>query len=305
MSDPSTDRFYSLHEVARIVGVEPSQLRRWDRSGLLRAGRVDGRTLRYTFRDLITARAAAALIRSGVRSAQVRRTVIALRAWRPDLELPLSQLRVFSEGDRLLVVSDGAVMEPLTGQLVLDLPLKEVAERARVSQSNVLTVPARRRRLPTPPPRDPHAFFEAGLEAEARGAATEAHSCYEEALELDPEHPGVLLNLGNIVYERGELERALALYRRGVEVAGDLPEAHYNLGNVLDDLDQPDAAIGCYETALALDARFKAAHFNAALVWEKMARPERARPHWRRYLDLDAHSESAAVARGFLQGPAD
>ncbi len=299
---PAADRLFTIQEVARITGAPVSKLRHWDRTGLLPAIRqADGR-LRYDFRALIAARTASSLLDAGVRPSQVCEAIEALRSWRPDVEDPLASLRVFSDGGRLVVRLDGALVEPTSGQLLLALPVGEMAQAAAEIEGEVVPVEplhARGSRDPV----DAQGWFEWGLSAETEdrpGAEARAEHRYRRSLELDPEHPGALLNLGNLCYHRGDLDEARDLYRRAVLVAPEYAEAHYNLANVLDDLGHVDAAVSTYRDALALAPDFKAAHFNLALVLEKTGDRASARRHWQAYLRLDAEGPSADIARSFL-----
>ncbi len=295
----SGERLFTPAEMARLCGVTRTQLGQWRRSGLLPAQVGPDGQCRYTFRDIVTARTAGALLQAGVRPAQVRNAVIALRTWRPDMHAPLASMRVFSEGGQLLVQVDGQVMEPVSGQFRLALPEGELSNVTSRPPVQVLTP----RVPPTPSrpvPETAQTAFEAGLAAEAAEDAAAAEGHYRTALVRDEQHPGALLNLGNLLYQRGELEAALESYRRTLAVADGFPEAHYNLGNALDDLGQTDAAIGAFERALALDPAFSAAHFNLALAWEKSGQRLRAARHWRAYLRLEPTGESAEVAQSFL-----
>ena len=265
---------------------------------MLPASHLDCGSARYDFRDLIAARTAIGLLESGVRARHVREALEALRAIRPDLRDPLASLRVFSEGGKLVVRLDDALVEPVSGQTVLDLRVGELAQAADDISGNVIDVWSRAQK-DTPDTAD--AWFERGIELEARDSEdSTAERCYQRAIELDPEHPGALLNLGNILYARGDLEPALELYRATAHSAAEYPEAFYNIANVLDDLDRPSEALEAYREALSLAPEFKAAHFNIALVLEKRGERRRARRHWQAYLDLDDESTSADIARSFL-----
>lgn len=301
---PAADRLFTLQEVSRLTGAPVSKLRHWDRSGLLPAVRqADGR-LRYDFRALIAARTALGLLQAGVRTAQVREAIEALRAWRPDVEAPLASLRVFSEGGRLVVRLDGALVEPASGQLVLDLPVGELARAAAELEGDVVPVEPLTPRPRPGEPQDAQGWFEWALALEAEGgpnAEARVERGYRKALELEPDHPGALLNLGNLLYQRGKLAEARDLYRSAVEAAPEYAEAHYNLANVLDDLGQSDAAVSEYREALALAPDFQAAHFNLALVLEKMGDRPAAREHWAAYLRLESEGPSAEIARSFLE----
>lgn len=211
-------------------------------------------------------------------------------------------MRVFSAGGQLLVQVDGNVMEPVTGQLLLALPsgeLSSVSARPSGGHDTPVTGPEA-----TALPWSGQGAFEAGVRSESTGALAAAEHHYRAALARDAEHPGALLNLGNILYNRGDIRAALALYRDAVRVAEHFAEAHYNLGNALDDLGQLDAAVQAYENALAHAPEFKSAHFNLALAWEKLGQRHRARGHWVEYVRLEPEGESAEIARSFLSDEA-
>ncbi len=286
---------YTLQQVARLSSASIDQLRRWDRSGLLPATRVDETRPAYSFQDVIAARAAVALIAKGVTTRQVREAVEALRALRPDAGHPLAELRLFEEAGEVVVRLEDTLVETRSGQALLELSVDTIAEAAAELGSNVLRVPLRE-----VDPRDAQGWLEWGLAAEESGDDETAETRYRKALELEPDHAGALLNLGNVSYQRGAVRRACELYRAATRSEPDYAEAWYNLANALDDLGHVDSAVQAYETAIRLEPELGDAHFNLALLWEKLGQRDRARSHWERYVLLDGESDSARIAQRFL-----
>lgn len=298
------EALYTIREVARLTGARVGQLRRWDRSGLLPATRSAERPMAYRFQDVIAARTAIGLLEKGLTTRQVREAVEAIRAWRPDVDQPLAALRVFSDQGRLVVRLDERLVEPRSGQLLLALPIGDLKEAAREQSAEVVRVELPQAETPevATEPEDAQGWVALGLMAEEGGEGPAvAAERYRRALEIEPNHPGALLNLGNLVYLSGDLRQARNLYRAATRSAPDYPDAWYNLANVLDDLGHPDAAVGAYTTALELAPEYADAHFNLALLWEKEGHPDKAREHWRHYLLLDPDSASAEIARRFLE----
>lgn len=291
------DVLYSLSQVARLTGIRPDQLRRWHHSGLLPARELDDGHRGYSFPDVIAARTASGLIEQGVTTRRVREAVEAVRAWdldaRAQARHPLASLRVYAEAGRLVVKLDDALVEPDSGQLLLDLPVGEV-QRCDEPSAEIIAVP-----IPSPVD-DADAWVRRGMNAEKDGRPDEARHLYERALERQAEHPGALVNLGNMLYVRGQVEEAAAHYRRATGSAPEYSDAWYNLANVLDDMGAPDAAVQAYERALDIEPDYADAHFNLALLWEKMGQRSAARGHWSRYLRLEPQGASAAIARRFL-----
>jgi len=125
--EPITDMF-SGSEVARLLGFSTARLRTLDRAGVVSpSGRRRGRRA-YTFSDLIALRAAQGLLARRVRLRDVTRAVAALQKSLPKVTRPLAELRIVSDGQRVVVRSQEGAYEPLTGQMLLDLEVKSLRD---------------------------------------------------------------------------------------------------------------------------------------------------------------------------------
>ncbi len=94
-----------------------------------------------------------------------------------------------------------------------------------------------------------------------------ARAAYEAVLKLDPDYPGVYLNLGNSAYLRGEPREALALYRKergAAETAAYLTQ----LGRAYADLGEADSARSAFERALAADSTNPTAYLWFGQLYE-------------------------------------
>ncbi len=296
MSPPlgGPDILYSLRQVARLTSIRPEQLRRWDKNGLLPARQHTDGHRGYSFPDVIAARAASGLLEQGHTTRAVREAVLAVRAWRPDATHPLAALRIYTEAGRLVVRLDDALVEPRSGQLVLDLPVENLT---RELLGQLLAVDPKKAEAEI----TAEEWVQRGLDAEAEGLdPVVAERRYRKALERDAGHPGARVNLGNLLYTQGRLEEAKAEYRAAIEAAPGYADAWYNLANIFDDEETADAAASAYEEALRLDPDFADAHFNLGLLWEKQGQRSRARACWSRFLSLAPEGASAAIARRFL-----
>jgi tetratricopeptide (TPR) repeat protein len=60
--------------------------------------------------------------------------------------------------------------------------------------------------------------------------AEAARRCFDEALEIAPNHPRAIVNLGNVSLEAGEVDRAIELYQRALQIDDSFANAHHNLG---------------------------------------------------------------------------
>lgn len=101
-------------------------------------------------------------------------------------------------------------------------------------------------------PQAPEALSNLGLALKHLGRPAEAVARFEQALALRPDVPGVLSNLGAALKDLGRLDAAVASFRRALTLKPDYPGALSNLGNALKEQGQFDEAITCYRQALAL-----------------------------------------------------
>lgn len=293
-SDPR-DGLYTLAEVARLFGINPSRLRYWDRSGLLGpSARAAGRNY-YTFQDLVEIRTAKGLLERGVPLQQVRRSVESLRQAFPKTTRPLAELRVMADGRTVLVQDDAGTYEPTTGQSVLDFRIDRF-------ESDVV-------RLLHFDHDDRARAYEHYLEGcrldEDPRTYDQAEGAYLKALSLDPTLSNALTNLGNLAYRRDQLEDAERYYRRALECDADQPEALYNLGFLHFERDEIGQAIFLFREALESDPAFADAHFNLAMALEEHGDREAALPHWERYLALEPEGSWADIAEEHLRESAD
>ena len=80
-----------------------------------------------------------------------------------------------------------------------------------------------------------------------------AEEAYQQTLEIDPEYPGVYLNLGNSAYLKGQAADALAFYRKERGAADTAPYL-IQLGRAYADLGTRDSARWAFERAIEADS---------------------------------------------------
>ncbi len=289
--EPVTDVF-SCAEVCRLLAVAPARLRSLDRAGIVSpSGRRLGRRA-YTFADLIALRTAQGLLDRRVRLRDVSRAVAALRQSLPKVTRPLAELRVQSDGQRLVVRTHEGSYEPLTGQMLLNLEIKEL----RDDVVRVLRPAAGRERSKTAY----NLYVRASQLDEEPATMKEAEALYREAVELDPWLAIAYTNLGNICFRKGDEVEAEKLYRRALDVDSRQPEAQYNLGYLMLERGKAAEAIPQFLGAIQADPRFADAYFNLAMAYEGIGDISRAHPCWKHYLELEPTGTWAEIARKHL-----
>src|SRR5258708_13054160 len=126
----ATERF-SRREFQRLLDVTDKQLNYWERLQLV-SPRKGGAEKFYDFRDLITLRTAKQLIEKGVSANRLRRSLVALNEKLSQVQAPLTELRILANGRDVIVEHDGARLEPISGQFVLNFDTRDLRDKVRV-----------------------------------------------------------------------------------------------------------------------------------------------------------------------------
>jgi tetratricopeptide (TPR) repeat protein len=275
----TTDQF-TRQEFQRILDVSEKQLSYWEKLQLI-SPRKPGAAKFYDFRDLISLRTAKQLIETGVPASRLRRSMVALHQKLTEVQSPLTELRIRSNGKDVIVERAGARLEPLTGQFVLNFDTRELIDKVRVM-----------------PERSAEDWFALGLQYDSDPATrTEAAAAYERTISSDPGHVDALINLGMMSYELGDLEKAAKCFDRAVKLAPENAIAQFNMGSVLDEVGRLEEARQHLRLAVRLNARYADAHYNLAFVCDKLGALTEAREHWTAYVKLDPSSSWCEYAR--------
>jgi len=289
--EPVTDLFTGP-EVGRLLGLSPGRLRSLDRAHIVSpTGRRRGRRA-YTFPDIIALRAARDLLAKKVRLRDVARAIDNIRSAIPKVTRPLAELRIVSDGKRVVLKSSAFSYEPITGQMLLDFDVKTL----RDDVVRVLRPVVGRERARTAY----DLYVRASQLDEDPETLDEAEALYQRALELDPFLAIAYTNLGNIRFRRGDEEAAEKLYRKALTLDTAQPEAQYNLGYVMLERGHPGDAVEFFKGAIASDPQFADAYFNLAMAYEQAGDAAHARPCWRKYLEIEPTGTWAEIARKHL-----
>jgi DNA-binding transcriptional MerR regulator len=289
--EPVSDLF-SGTEVVRLLGISTGRLRSLDRTGIAPpSGRRKGRRA-YTFSDLIALRAARDLLARKVRLRDVARAIDNIRVTLPKVTRPLAELRIVSDGQRVVVKSSAGAFEPLTGQMVLDFDVKDLRDEV----VRLLRPIAGKERARTAY----DLYVRASQFDEDPATMSEAEELYRRALDLDPWLAIAYTNLGNICFRRNDEKQAVELYQRALEIDAAQPEAQYNLGYVMLERGEAAYAINFFRGAIQSDPSFADAYFNLAMAYEQVGEPAKARPCWRKYLEIEPTGTWAEIARKHL-----
>lgn len=289
--EPLTDLF-SSGEISRLLGISQARLRTFDRAGVVSpTGRRRGRRA-YSFSDLIALRTAQSLLERRVRLRDVTRAVGALKRSLPKVTRPLQELRIVSDGQRVVVHTTDGAFEPLTGQMVLDFEVKAL----RDDVVRVLRPSAGRERARTAY----ELYLRASQLDEDPLSMDDAEMLYREAITLDPWLAIAYTNLGNIRFRRHDAEAAEILYKKALDIDIRQPEAQYNLGYVMLERGQPELSVPLFHGAIEADPKFSDAYFNLAMAYEQIGETSKARPFWKSYIALEPSGTWTEIAKRHL-----
>ncbi|MBI5281855.1 MAG: tetratricopeptide repeat protein [Candidatus Solibacter usitatus] len=289
MPDPATKRSYSRDEVCRLLGLREATIEQWESHGFL------PRAETYAFRDLVALKALRELKHKRIPPQRICLILKSLRAKLTHIVDPLSELKIFSDGRRLAVQVDGAKMEPISGQLLLDFDREELRRLLQFPgkrADDTLAQAVVSRML------ESAKWFDRGVELEHTGAPPDQIiAAYRKALEHDPDSAAPHVNLGTVFFHQKNWRDAEAHYRAAIQLNPDYALAHFNLGNLHDELNDPAAALASYLRALEIQPTYADAHYNVALLCQGKGDTMRAVRHWRAYLKLDPAGYWASIAR--------
>ena len=186
----------------------------------------------------------------------------------------LTSMRIFADGDSVVVREDDALWDAETGQgrfAFADPGAGEVRsiaardERAEDSTADF----------------DSDDWYNLGLDFE-EVEPTRAPAAYRRAISLNPENADAHVNLGRLLQVRSDLKRAKRHYERALAAVPAHQLAFYNLGTVFDELDELDSALDYYRRA----PNVPDAHYNQARIFEMRGDQLAFARHMREYKAL-------------------
>ncbi|HWW78966.1 MAG TPA: tetratricopeptide repeat protein [Steroidobacteraceae bacterium] len=265
---------YGVGEVARMLHLSRGTIRGLISRGFVNPARGPRREYRFSFQDLVTLRAARALVQAKVPPRRIGRSLLALRRQLPK-SVPLTGFTICAVGNEVVVRRDGSHWQPESGQYLLELDVSIAGDSLQITE-------IKRREEDVSGKEDTsveaHTWFERGLAAEGRNVA-EAVEAYERCLALDVRQLAARVNVGRLHHEAGRLAEAERVYREALRECEPDPTLLFNLAVLLEDTARTDEAIEVYQQALAEDPDFADAHFNIARLYEAAGKRQHAIRH--------------------------
>ncbi len=309
-------REYTPAQLSRLLDLPVTTIRRWDRLGLIRAVRRVGRLPYFNYAEVTQARRLAELLEAGIPPEKLEAALQHLQRAVPGVERPVARLRLLVRDARLLCRDASGLVDPRTGQRVLDF---ESAQPDEVTGESIVRMPSvpqhdgahpsgalRPTTAPTErqdvdvaePVQD---WFREGIHLAEKNDLEAAAGALRRHLYKHPDDAECHLVLAETLYRAGHLESALERYHMAVAVDHDYVEAWTQLGCLSVEMGRTEDGLAAFRRALAIHPDCPEAHFQLADALDRAGRVREAVPHWSRYLEFDSGGPWADVARQRLQ----
>jgi len=277
------DQRFTRSEVERMTGATRQQLDYWARLGLVRPRARWGERF-FGFADLVTVETLRRITARKVPALRLRRAIDALDKQLGQTRVPLTALRVAVHGSQIIVHEpgpDGGVVEPLSGQFLLNFETAPLGQKVREFGG-----------------RSAEEWFEFGMACDASPSTlADAAHAYCRAIELSPDWVEAHINLGTTLYQMGRMEESREIFAKAVVLDPRNPLARFNLGCMCDRLGDTRAAVAEFQAAIAQSPHMADAHLNLALAYEKSGLAADSLQHLSLYLRYEPRGPWADFAR--------
>ncbi len=259
---------YSPKDVAKLLGLSEARVRSFVRAGLVQPRRGPRGEARLSFQDIVLLRTARGLLDARIPTRKLRLALERLRDRLPRGR-SLAGLNIAAAGDEVVVREGDTLWNAASGQAVFDFDFGfEVNDLAR--KVAPLTRRAAREARSRPHQVTADDWYEMGCDLEAAAHADEARDAYRRALELEPAHADVHINLGRLLHDAGEIEAASAHYRLALAARPEDRTARFNLAVAFEDRGALEEAARLYREVVRLHPDHADAHYNLAGVLERL-----------------------------------
>jgi tetratricopeptide (TPR) repeat protein len=282
---------YTTTEVSELLGLTPTQIRTFVRRSLVTPTRGENGEYLFDFQDVVMLRTVKSLMESRVSSRRAVRALLNVRAGLMQGK-SLAAVRVFADGNTVLVREENLLWEAETGQASFDF--EDAAPALKVAR---IDTAQRVIRIGTTEERqqaesglivarevdalDSDEWYNLGLDLEDANSPR-AVDAYMKALELNPHNADAHVNLGRLLQLRSDLLRAKHHYQRALDLAPTHELALYNLGTVFDEQNELDTAADYYRRA----PRVPDSHYNLSRISELQGDELSARRYMRSYRQI-------------------
>lgn len=314
---------YTPAMLADLIGVQPAQVRRWHRRGLIRPALQVHRLPYFDFQEIATAKKLVQWL-DHQSADQIEKKLTELAKIVPAARRSLSQLPIIVQGKKVLLQEIGGLVEPRGQKLFdfnypesTDLPTDndriEALEKTDRNQDVVsLPISSLESWDDEPETKNPNIgkqkfvsktsdqlLYDA-LEYEEEGQFDQAISIYRTLILADGLSADLSFQIAELLYRKGDLDGARERYFVAIELDDEFVEARASLGCLLSEQQQWELAVSVFEGALSIHPHYADVLFHLASCLDKLDRRHEADTYWEDFLLQAPNSPWAAYARARL-----
>ncbi|MCA8959552.1 MAG: tetratricopeptide repeat protein [Planctomycetes bacterium] len=304
--EETTERqgLYTAIQLGRFLDLPASTLRSWVRRGLLQPARSVDRVDYFSFQQVSAIKMLRELMRRGLSSAAVARSLRKIEEWLPESTASLAELGLVERDGELFVELDDGVLADSSGQLALfgdadppEEPPRPVAVESGESRAPVAAIADLEQYRRLQQGDDARQWFDHAVDLEEAGDLGGAIEAYRRAQRHDPDDAEIAFNLGNALYEGSDRHGARAEFERAIDLDPDYVEAWNNLGSLYMEEERYPQAIAAYRNALEIAPDYPDANYNLAEALLAVGETAEASRHALRYFRHDPTSSWAQRLR--------
>lgn len=293
--------------LSRMLNVPVRLIRRWARLGLLRPVRTVGRLPWFDYREAAGARRLAGLLGEGVSAEVIERSLGELSRVLAGSDRSLAQLNLLVRDDEILLRDERGVLNPRTGQRLLDFD-GEASAGGEFSDSGSECIVAGDLGAGAAGSGEWSAdeLFHEGCRLSEGGDFDEAVTVFRRCLgavglgggdSLQPDPADINFHLADALYRGGRLEAAVERYYCAIEWAPEFIEAWSQLGCLQAELEEFELAEAALRRALSIHSSNPDVLLSFAQLLDRLGREGEAVEYWRQYLRFDSRGPWSEHAR--------
>ena len=254
---------HTLSDLSRILEIPTVQLRRWLRAGLLRPVATQFSIPYFDYHQVSFIKHLKELLEAGASLAAIRRGVERTQDLLPH------QSALFEQWAN--IEHDGRVLLRLRDQLVDQTGQQYFDFESHSDEQSTLYAKSIENNF--------HDLCDQALALEEENRWEDARQTYERALELQPEHPTLHFDLGNVLFQLGRQVAARAAFERATQLDPNFAMAWHNLGSIAAHRGDWSFAEEALRRALQLVPTHADSHHTLAEVLRQQGLDEEAEEH--------------------------
>lgn len=296
-------KLYTPAMLQKALDIPVSQIRTWERRGLIRAVKKVYRLPYFDFQQVSSVRRLMELLEAGVPRHEIEESLKKLEAIFPNLDRPLAQLDLLAQDHHLLFRDENGLVEPVSGQRFFEFPgKKESSDDSAEEEMVSLSISEENADQAGPQfSSNPEQLFQEACQAQDENQLDLALQMFRFAAQQNPTHAEIHFHLAEILYRLDNTAGAIERYHLVVELDPHYLEAWTQLGCLYAEQQSYDIAANYFQTALAIHPEYPDAIFHLAESLKRLNRLEDAAVRWQEYLQFDSRGPWAESARQALE----